>query len=219
MHRDIVFFDLDGTLVDSRAGIFRCLQLVARQVARRELTSQELMRFVGPPIRLGIREVLGIEDHTQIEAAVSIYREHYDSAGVFEYSVYDGVDTCLGELAKAGFTLFVVTSKMDLSAIKIIEHSGLKTHFRKVHGPNRQGEPGTKAELIAGVLAEHAIEPNRVTMIGDRKYDVLAAKTHNIPTIGVTYGFGSSQELEQAGVMQLCASANEIMKALTGKQR
>ena len=214
MPRDVVFFDLDGTLVDSRAGIFRCLQIVATQMFNRELAPQELMRFVGPPIRLGIRDILGVTDSQKIEEAVSIYRQHYDSGGVFEYSLYDGVSSCLESLKRAGFTLFVVTSKMDLSAIRIVEHAGLLPLFQKVYGPNRQGEPKTKAELIARVLEEQMLDRARVTMIGDRKYDALAAKSHNIPTIGVTYGFGSVAELQEAGVSVLCGSAEEIQPAL-----
>lgn len=182
---------------------------------QREFSSDQLMRFVGPPMRQGFRDIAAMSDPDEIEKAVALYRHHYDEKGaVFEYSVYPGIVDCLSSISSAGWRSFVVTSKMDLAAAKIIEHAGFSKHFVKVYGPNRAGEPATKAELIKRVLEEQDLSAQDVVMIGDRKYDVLAALAHQIPTVGVTYGFGSNEELSQAGVVALCESAASLQKFL-----
>ena len=203
-----VFFDLDGTLTDPKEGIVACLQYALSSLAIDIDDSIKLETFIGPPLRDTFR--LLCKEDSLVEKAVDLYRERFATTGIFENRLYDGIDECLEDLVGKVRHIYVVTSKPTVYAERIVEYFHLGDHFKHVYGSNLDGSLGDKTELLAHVLRSEGIEPQDAVMIGDRKHDVIGAKNHGIRSIGVLWGYGSEQELVEAGADSVCDNPDQL---------
>ncbi len=210
----ILFFDLDGTLSNPSDGITRCIQYALERLGRPYPPKSELTQFIGPPLRYTFPRLLGTDEPALIEKAVAHYRERYGDVGLFENEVYPGVPELLERLHGDGCRLYVVTSKPTVYADRIIEHFGFGRFFLKVFGPALDGRFDEKSELIEFILRELSPDPKRTVMIGDRARDIESGKTHGLGTIGVTYGFGSKEEITAARPDRICDSPRDIYPAV-----
>jgi len=211
-----LFFDLDGTLADPREGITRCLQYALTQLGRPAPPQAELVQYIGPPLRWTFPRLLTSDDSALIDVAIAHYRRRYADVGMFENELYPGIPELLKRLCQEGFRLFVVTSKPTVYAERIVDHFGLTEYFVAVYGPHLDGRFDDKSELLAHILHERAIAPERSVMIGDRASDIAAGKVNGTRTIAVTYGFGSAEELAAANPDWMCHSPSEIRRTLDG---
>jgi phosphoglycolate phosphatase len=118
------------------------------------------------------------------------------------------------QLSSASKNLFVITTKPAKIAKKILKHLELRDRFKGVFGSEPDEAHGDKAELIARVLKCRKISPENAVMIGDRKYDMLGAVKNNVRCIGVTWGFGSIEELEDAGATTIVRQPQDLLKIL-----
>lgn len=209
-----LFFDLDGTLTDPKEGITRCLQYALAQLGRPVPPQAELVQYIGPPLRWTFPRLLASDDKVLVDAALEHYRRRYADVGLFENELYAGIPELLRTLRNDGFRLFVVTSKPAVYAERIIDHFELTEYFEEVFGPHLDGRFDDKSELVAHILRERAITPERAIMIGDRARDILAGKANGTRTLAVTYGFGSMEELAAANPDRICHSPTEIRDAL-----
>ncbi len=207
-----VFLDLDGTLTDPKEGIVRSIQYALRQLGFDELPEAELRRFIGPPLRDAFVELLS--QTALVEEAVRLYRARFTEVGMFENALYPGVIQLLERMKAQRWLSYVITSKPTVYARRIVEHFALQDYFHAVYGSELDDRFPHKAELIAYVLEAEALQVERVVMVGDRFHDVQAASAHRIPTIGVTYGYGSRAELTEAGARWLCDIPEEIYQTL-----
>ena len=207
-----LFFDLDGTLTDPKPGITGSIQYALSKLGRTVPSQDELAWCIGPPLRASLVALLGGEDHA--DRAVELYRERFGDVGSFENSVYPEIERVLAKLRQSGFRMFVATSKPHVFARRIIDHFGLNSHFERVFGSELDGTRVHKADLIAYALAQTGVDPSRSLMIGDRSHDVLGAKANGVDAIGVTYGYGSREELIAAGVRQLCDSPRAVLDVI-----
>jgi phosphoglycolate phosphatase len=210
-----LFFDLDGTLTDSRPGIMASMRHALNAIGRESPTDEALLRFIGPPTHESFRELLGTSDVELNTRTIAIYRERYAKLGLFENSVYPGVSAGLGALRDAGFSLWVVTSKPEVFATQIIDHFELRPHFQRVYGSELSGVRSHKGELIAHVLASEGLAEAKPWMIGDRMHDIRGAKQNELRSAGVLWGYGSRAELSEAGADALFASMPELVNAFT----
>jgi phosphoglycolate phosphatase len=213
MSRPHLFFDLDGTLTDSRPGILRSLRHALAVLGLPVLEEEALVRFIGPPTNDTFRELLGTADPEQNARAIAIYRERFVKLGMFENSVYPGVAAGLGALRAAGFPLLVVTSKPEVYANQIIDHFELRQFFGKVYGSELSGERGHKGELIAHVLTSEGLKSSDAWMFGDRLHDIRGAKLNGLRAAGVLWGYGSKDELSEAGADAVFADMPELVRA------
>jgi len=209
-----LFFDLDGTLTDPAPGIGACLLHAVRTLGRGELTEAEIRRCIGPPLRDGFAQLLGTEDVALVEEAVRLYRERFADVGLYENSVYPGVEPALRQLVQAGHALSVVTSKPRVFADRIIDHFGLREFFPHVYGAELSGGLGTKSELVAAALSAEGLAPSGAGMIGDREHDIIGARAHGVLAIGVAWGYGPRAELEAAGADHVVADFPELLAVL-----
>ncbi len=209
-----LFFDLDGTLTDPREGITRCLQYSLERLGRPVPPQAELVQYIGPPLRWTFPRLLGTDDTSLVEAAIEHYRQRYATVGLFENELYAGIPELLGALHDTGLRLFVVTSKPTVYAERIVQHFDLTEYFEAVFGPHLDGRFDDKSELIAYILHERAIAPDRSVMIGDRASDITAGQANGTRTIAVTYGFGSAEELAAANPGQVCHSPRGVLRAV-----
>ena len=211
-----LFFDLDGTLTDSRPGILASMRHALTSLGLAVPAEESLSRFIGPPTHEAFRELLDSDDPALNARTIAIYRERYAALGLFENSVYPGVADGLAALREAGFSLFVVTSKPEVFANTIIDHFELRSHFNRVYGSELNGERSNKAELIAHVLKREGLPAADAWMIGDRLHDVLGAKRNGLRSAGVLWGYGSREELSRAGADTLFETMPELVRAFSG---
>jgi phosphoglycolate phosphatase len=205
-----LFFDLDGTLSDPSEGITRCIQHALQCLGRPFPPRSELVQFIGPPLRWTFPRLLGTDDPVLVNAAVDYYRQRFGEVGLFENEVYPGVPELLGRLHEAGYPLYVVTSKPKIYADRIIRHFGFERFFVEVYGPELNGRFDEKTELVGFILRQLGRSPRQTVMIGDRARDIESGRAHGTRTIGVTYGFGSLEEMTAAGADRICRSPREI---------
>jgi phosphoglycolate phosphatase len=207
-----LFFDLDGTLTDPKPGITGSIQYALEKLDRAVPSQDELTWCIGPPLRASFVALLGGEEHA--DRAVALYRERFGDVGLFENSLYPDIPAVLATLAQSPRRLFVATSKPHVFASRIIEHFGLAGHFERVFGSELDGTRVHKADLLAYALAETGVDPSQALMIGDRSHDVVGAIANGIDAVGVTYGYGSGEELIEAGAISLCASPGVIPQVI-----
>ena len=215
MHPTILF-DLDGTLTDPYEGITCSIRhaLVALGV---EAPPQPALRWcIGPPLRVSFPKLLGTDDVTRVEAAVTAYRERYGSIGLFENVRYEGVPEMLRALRDEGRRLFVATSKPRVVAERIVAHFELAPHFERVYGAELDGRFDHKDALIAHLLHTEKLAPERVLMVGDREHDVRGARANGVRALGVTYGYGSHAELTEAGAAATVDHPAAVLSAVRG---
>lgn len=194
---DTLLFDLDGTLTDSTEGILKCLINAVEKMGFE--VPEDTNKFLGPPIRQSFAEFIGMNEE-QIDEAVRIFRERYSTVGLFENRVYEGIPKMLERLKKAGKRLMVATSKPEVYAVRILERFGIAPYFEIVGGAELDGSRDYKHEVIEYVLAKADItDRSRVLMIGDRRQDVLGAHKTGLKCMGILWGYGSAEELDEAG--------------------
>jgi phosphoglycolate phosphatase len=201
-----ILFDLDGTLVDPKPGLIASVQYALDRLGHPVPPAEELQWLIGPPFRVSFPKLLGSAD--RVEEAIAHYRERYFDGAMHDAIVYDGVADALAALRAAGHRLMVATSKPHYYARPIVAHFGLNPHFHAVHGPELDGTNDHKADLIAHIIRHEGVDPDTALMIGDREFDVTAAARNGIRTVGVTWGYGSAEEL--AGAAALCDSPREL---------
>ena len=202
-------FDLDGTLTESGPGITRSVAYSLRKFGISEPDQKKLDRFVGPPLIDSYMRYYGFS-YDQAKQAVVYYREYYETKGLFENRVYDGVEDMLRSLQDGGVQCVVDTSKPEQFAVKILEHFGLDGYFSCVAGASMDESRTDKGDVIAYALEKAGIERKEQTiMVGDREHDVLGAKRNGLPAGGVLYGYGSREELTAAGAVFLAGTPQQ----------
>lgn len=214
MSKKYVLFDLDGTLTDPALGItnsvMHALKAFNMEVKKRE----ELYIFIGPPLFDSFVEFCHMTPE-QADVAIEKYREYFSVKGLFENEPYDGIDKTLETLKSQGYQLAVATSKPEVYAIEILKHFKLADYFDVICGSELQGRKEDKADVIKKVI-EHFNDNNMAhyIMIGDRMHDAIGASKNNMSCIGVTYGYGSKEELQKANCIALVDSQEELIKTI-----
>lgn len=192
-----LFFDLDGTLIDSADGITRCVAYAFERLG--EPVPGDLRSWIGPPLRDSFQPIL--RDAVRVEAAVAFYRERFEDVGYSECRLYDGIGAAIESLSARGHRLSVVTAKNEPHARKIVGGFDFRHHFDTIVGATACGRISHKPELIGEALARLALDAHGCTMIGDRRMDIDGARHHGMRSIGVLWGFGTADELAHADVL------------------
>ncbi len=213
MSRATLFFDLDGTLIDSAVGITRCVAHALAQLDHPVPPDAELRRWIGPPLRTSFAPLLG--DALKVEAAVEHYRDRFESHGWAEHEVYAGIGDAIERLHADGHRLAVVTAKNEPHARKIIAHLPFGHRFDDIVGATPDGRLSHKPELIGEALQRLALVPDACWMIGDRHMDIEGARHHGMRSVGVLWGFGGEQELRDAGASHLVAAPDQLQPLLS----
>ncbi len=209
-----ILFDLDGTLTDSGLGITNCVKYALNEMGRAIPSDDELKRFIGPPLVVSFRDYCDMSEE-QAREAVRLYRVRYSDVGLFENTVYDGIEQMLKSLSDAGFALAVATSKPEVFARRILEKFELAGFFSFIGGSGLDGTLDTKLEVIEYVLEKLKInDRSKAIMVGDRHYDIDGARAAGISSMGVLFGYGTRDELEEAGADLIAASPHDIADLL-----
>lgn len=218
MEKNIIFFDLDGTLTDPMLGITHSVQhaLKAYGIVEEDLT--KLIPFIGPPLKDSFIKFYDFSEE-QAKEAIYKYREYFAVGGLFENRVYEGIPELLGQLRAAGKKLYVATSKPEEFARQILEHFHLDSYFDYIGGASMDEVRVKKGDVIAYTMEQAGIEHadrSQMVMVGDREHDVLGAKEQGLDCVGVLFGYGPREELEAAGAWKIAANMDELTRILIG---
>lgn len=205
-----LLFDLDGTLTDPALGITNSIIYALKKFNIEVKNRESLYVFIGPPLFDSFVEYCHFSEE-QADQAVTAYREYFSQKGLFENTPYQGIETVLANLKKQGFHLAVATSKPEPFAIQILDHFQLSPYFDVICGSELNGRKEEKADVIKKVMRYFQdLDASHYLMIGDRKHDAIGAEHNQMRCLGVTYGYGSKAELEEAG----CLATVDSLEAL-----
>lgn len=195
--------------------MIECARYALSKFDIHETDDENLRRLIGPPLEHAFRDYYGF-DEAQSGQAVTHFRDMMQREGVQLYEAYPGISELLNELKQSGRQLAVVTSKIDHIAKETLAKTGLIDYFEFISAqqPNVVVD---KEEILTKALSELNVTDNsNVVMIGDRKHDIEAANAHNIDSIGVSWGYGDRDELENEGATNIAVNANELRQLLIG---
>lgn len=209
-HYKYILFDLDGTLTDSGEGIMLSAQYALRKLGIEVEDHHTLRPFIGPPLEDSFKMFYGMPDEKAHEA-VRLYRERYKIKGVYENEPYEGAAECLQRLKDSGHVIALGTSKpMDMTLIAL-RNFKLFQYFAHIGARDAEGLLHTKADVLSSVIKALAPDSLReVLMVGDRKFDVEGARQLGIDCAGITWGYGSREELTEAGATFIVDSFEEL---------
>jgi len=210
---DTVLFDLDGTLTDSGLGITSAAMYGLEKMGWDVPDRKEMYKFIGPPLFDTYQENYGMTPE-QADEAVRYFREYYAVKGMLENEVYAGIREALSALKKAGKRLVLATSKPEQFAKQIMAHFKLDELIPEIAGATMDPSRSQKWQVIEYCLKEFSIDSSTAIMVGDRKHDVEGAARNGLPCLGVTYGFGSRDELETAEAIEVVDTPEEMAEFL-----
>lgn len=208
-HIQNVLFDLDGTLVDSSGTIGASLEYALDRLGAGPLSAVPLHSVIGKPL-LDIFQSEFAMNAEQAQEAIDLYREYYDGLGQAGTSIYPDIPEVLAALQRSGYRLYIATVKPTSIAEKVLKDVQLIDHFNGVAGASMGPERRDKTSIIAQALERFDLDAGQSVMIGDRRGDIDGARDNGLPAIGVTYGFGSREELESAQPARIVERSSEI---------
>ena len=205
-----ILFDLDGTLTDSGPGITNSVAYALKKWNIEEKDINVLRKFVGPPLDASFAKYYGFSKEKCVQA-IQYYREYYLTKGIYENQVYDGMEELRKWLRDTGRRAIVATSKPEPSAIHVLEYFHIDSYFDIIAGATMDGSRVEKSDVIRYALDRAGIRDlSGVVMVGDRENDIQGAKANGLDSIGVLYGYGSREELEEAGAMQIAETVEDL---------
>lgn len=208
-----LIFDLDGTLSDPSLGITRCFHHALSSHGYETPDVELLKQCIGPQIDHAFRSIIPGVEEGEITRLITSYRERYADIGYAENSLYPGIVDALDRLKRTGFKLGVCTSKRKDYSDRILSMFDIARFFDFVSG----GDVGiSKQSQLKELLDTKTISPDAI-MIGDRAVDINAASANALQAVGVLWGFGSYEELSEAGPVAILKAVPEIYAAFVRK--
>lgn len=214
LKKQYIFFDLDGTITDSAEGILNAFEYALSHYNIKIEDRKDLRKILGPPLHYSFMNFFGFKED-QKDEVISIYREYFSTKGIFENSVYDGIEDVIKALKDAGKTLVIATSKPAYYTEIILKHFNLDKYFTFVSGAEMDGSRAKKEDIIKYALDNMKITNlDDVVMIGDREHDIKGANINGLQSIGVLYGYGNEKEFTDNGADFIVSKPDEILEIL-----
>jgi phosphoglycolate phosphatase len=205
-----IIFDLDGTLSDSREGIFKAYYHTAAKLSLEIPPEERLATLIGPPLQKGFSDVFGLSGEA-MDHAVKAFREYYGEKGLFENHLYEGIPELLEDLSLAGAHIYVATAKYEVYANRVLHYFNILNFFTDIAGADYNGVHANKTGLVSTLLQRNGIRhPEEVILIGDTRYDIDAASELEIESIGVSYGFSTYDEIERLNPDYIARDVREL---------
>ena len=208
-------FDLDGTVVNPGTAIPRCINHSLKKQGIKTVPIERLKRYIGFSLESIFTEITTRRDKRFIKSCVDAYRERYHKEGIAEHRLYPGMVGLLEAVSRNG-RLVIATIKPRVSCEMVLDHLGIRPNFTAIYGSELNGKLSNKLELLKHVAKREGIK--RGVMIGDRGVDIEAAKRCSFPTIGVSYGYGTKEELTAAGADIIAETVGELRQCLINMQ-
>ncbi len=206
---DAVLFDFDGTIADTGEGIFSSIRYAVAATGFEPVDENLLLTFIGPPILDSFKNGVGMTDE-QAKAAVAEYRKAYSESGIYKFRIYDGIEPLLRKLKENGIKTAIASSKPAKFIEKIIDYLDWSDIIDLISCPKSDEIHESKASLINNAIEAFGVSKSRTLMVGDRHFDIEGAVIAGVDSIGVTFGYGSKEELKKAGAAFIAGNTDEI---------
>ncbi len=211
---DLVIFDLDGTLVDSREDIATAVNRGIVSVGGKACSSRDIVPHIGRPLVEIFETLLPCELRGMARRAAQTYRQYFFEHCAEESRLYPGVSDCLEKLE--GVSRAIATTKMTFMAVKVVEEMGIAGHFDLIQGS--EGIPHKPdPTVLQRVLEKLGKEASRSWVVGDTVYDIHAGKAAGMRTCAVTYGIGALGELKRAAPDLLLDELGDLPARIGGR--
>ena len=211
MQKDYIFFDFDGTLVDTSTGIFDSIKYAFLKMGEPIPSQEELRKYIGPPLEWSFSNFNNMNEKDALETT-RLFRENYREKGVKMHTLYDGVAKMLESLSENGKFLAVATSKPEHFAVQILKEYDLYKYFKVISGATFDGTRSTKKDvLLHAVNLANVDSLQNCVLIGDTKNDVVGANEVGMDCVGILYGFGTDEELKSAGAIETVNTPQDIV--------
>lgn len=210
-----IFFDLDGTVVDSGEGIKKSASYALKQYGINAVDEDSLNAFIGPPLKNSFMDIYGMNAEDAVKC-ISFYREYYLEKGIFQGYVYSGMRELLSEITSNSIKAVLATSKPEVYAEMILKHFKIDEYFTLISGATFDEKLVEKHDIILNTADRLGIsDMSGVLMVGDRKFDIEGGKLAGTDTAGVLYGYGSYKELYAAGADFIVSGSKDIINLLS----
>ncbi len=212
MKTDIIF-DLDGTIIDPVEGITNAAKFALEQLGITDVSQDSLNAFIGPPLMETFTQQFHLSREDAI-CAIMHFKEHFKEHGLHQNTLFPGIAHMLATLQLSGKRLYIATTKpVDFAEI-ILDDFGIVPYFTFICGspPEDIGLP--KDEVLSLLFSLTDVDAQNAVMVGDRRHDVSGAHAHNVPCIGVAYGYGGEKELQSAGADHIVHTVSELQDLL-----
>jgi len=209
-----IFFDFDGVLFDTREGILECLLYTINKVKREDVKTKIDEKLIGPSVGDIFKKLFPNKDDKFFKKCIKIFRKEYRNKGVFMVKPMKDLKKMLEELRKENKRLIIISNKPRIFIKKILKEFNVLNYFDCIIGISIGQTESNKITALKKTIKKLRIKKEESIMVGDRADDIIAAKENGIPSLGVTYGFGSLEELKSFGADFICNSSKELRKIL-----
>ena len=207
-------FDFDGTIADTGEGIRKSAAYSLEKLGRPVPDKSVLDRFIGPPLHQSYMEYCGLTD-AEADEAIRFYRERYVDIGLYESRLYSGIAMLLRALHSAGAWVAIASAKPRFMLERLSAHYGIDSYLDAIVGIGLDRHDADKRDLIQEAMPR-GVDPARVCMAGDRRFDMEAAKALGLVALGADYGYSLPGELADAGADAVYDGVPAMAAALLG---
>ncbi|MFQ9515987.1 MAG: HAD-IA family hydrolase [Eubacterium sp.] len=211
---EVIIFDLDGTLSNSKEGITKSVQYALSKLGIQENDLNHLEHFIGPPLTEELIRTYGMSIE-EADKGLKYYRERYVPIGIYETEIYPGTEEMLKNLKRSGKYIAMATSKPQEMAEEVLKYLKIYNYFDLVMGAELHGPRQSKQAVLEALFEKLEIkDKKKYIMIGDTCFDIDGAKAVGIDAIGVSYGFGDRKEMLKHGALAIVDNAEELLESL-----
>ena len=187
---DLLIFDLDGTLVDSKLDLAQAVNATRSHMGMSPLENERVYSYVGNGAPVLMRRAMGAQaTEPQVQEALEFFLEYYREHYLDFTTLYPGVREALDRLRDGGKRMAVLTNKPVGISRAILDGLGVSGHFFQVYGGNSFDLKKPDPVGVRALMVETGISADRTLMIGDSGVDIQTARNAGIASCGVTYGF------------------------------
>jgi phosphoglycolate phosphatase len=214
-----VIFDFDGVLVDSRPTIGVCLAEAMGEFGISAPSALETSLLVGPPLELGLTEFLtrrgiSLEELPEI---IAKFRDSYAVKSIQSTYLFPGIREMLYSLYSENIPMYIATSKPRFLTVPLIKELEIEEYFSLIQAPDgdaTEDKTETLRKLLCVISNSEIASSRRFLMIGDREADIRAARENNIESVGISWGYGTHEELLSAKPTYMVESPNLLFRRL-----
>ncbi|MBR2650615.1 MAG: HAD hydrolase-like protein [Clostridia bacterium] len=213
---DTVAFDLDGTLTNPERGLTSAFAYGLKKIGVKIGNVGELKKFIGPPLRESFQREYGLS-YEESERALYLFREYFGVYGWWDNELYSGIPELLASLKAAGKTVILATSKPEVYSSRILKLFGLTDYFDFAEGASFDSSRERKCDVLEYAMNAVGAKKESTVLVGDTHFDIEGANICGVDSIGVTYGFGTEEQLSSEGATYIASSVEEVGRILLGQ--
>ncbi|HUK55738.1 MAG TPA: HAD-IA family hydrolase [Nitrospiria bacterium] len=209
---ELLIFDLDGTLADTKDDIATSVNLTLKELGLPEEAPGVIYTYIGSGVRRLIQQAVGEAEGERFREAMRIFRGHYMTHLLDTTKLYPGIDGVLDHFRSK--KMAVVTNKPQAYADPIAAGLKIRNRFDLILGGDNGLPLKPDPKMLLTVLEKLSADPKRTVMIGDGLHDIHASRAAGIAVCAVGYGLGDPDELRRAGPDFFCETVDDLMRVV-----